>query len=531
MSTHISGPSWQQEVNSARNRVQSGQRHSYALGRMALSAFLVMLIAIVVFAFEVAIGLNGQELTMLMLSLATFGLASLPLVLNQGLPHGKRHVFIMLIGLLFIGSYALPPLLYYLPSGPPFEPPGFGTASLERTDLITGQLMGLFGLAVMLVAYALPLWRLVADRIPRPLIDWPLPTLISVSLVMLGLGWGVMIPGALGLIPANWGSGFIGAFTFGTIYANVALTLAWIRHRSVAALILLFLNIALGGVFGLVGGSKTQVLIRPFITAITYVLMGGKVSVRWIALGVFVLALIYPASNIGREVRLHYPSFAAAFADPVGLLSAIGSQSRQWDFSEWMETGMNATSARLDAVGSTSVLVRDTPSRVEFQNGRTLLLFFQAWVPRVFWPEKPTITIGRWVTTVYGPGPHIESSTAPSHVGDYYINFGILGVMFGMFLVGSVGRLSHESLMWRGGTAASIMVMTVVLYNLILKFESGVAATYAGILFSILPIWLIHRAVALTLPTFRKAAPEDAVGDATPLADEPNPLPRLPSSS
>ena len=141
------------------------------------------------------------------------------------------------------------------------------------------------------------------------------------------------------------------------------------------------------------------------------------------------------------------------------------------------------------------------------------------------------ITIGRWVTTVYGPGPHIESSTAPSHVGDYYINFGILGVMFGMFLVGSVGRLSHESLMWRGGTAASIMVMTVVLYNLILKFESGVAATYAGILFSILPIWLIHRAVALTLPTFRKAAPEDAVGDATPLADEPNPLPRLPSSS
>jgi len=531
MSTHISGPSWQQEVEAARSRAQSNQGTGYAFGRVAMATFLVLLVVIIVFSLELSFGLDRQELTMMMLSLATFVVASVPIVINQGIPSNRRHIFITLMGLLFIGSYVLPPLFYYIPSQPPTDAPGFAYSLLERPDLIVGQIFGLLGLSVMLIAYSLPFGRVLADRLPRPLVDWPLSTLITVSIVMLILGWGVLLPGAVGLIPGGWGSGFIGAFTFGTIYANVTLTLGWIRHRSTTALLLLALNILLGVAFGLVTTSKTQVLIRPFISAITFVLVGGKIRTRWLAAGLVALALLYPASNIGRNIRGHYPSLAAAVADPVGMLTAIGAQSARWDLGEWFETGLVATSHRVDALGATSVLVRDTPRRFEFQNGRTLALFFQAWVPRVIWPEKPDITIGRWVTSTYGSGPHIASNTAPSHIGEYYINFGALGVIFGMFLVGSLGRFAHESLMWRGGTAASILVMTVVLYQLILKFEAGIAGNYAGTIMSILPIWLIHQAVVLTLPTFRKSAVEKTVDDGPALAVEPLPPSDLHSSS
>ena len=520
MSTDISGASWQQEVESARRRAQTG--HGYALGRAALAFLLVVLIAVVVFAFEISSGLDRDQLNMVLLALATFGLASIPLVLNQGLPRERRHIFITLLALLFIAAYALPPLIYYIPTTSPTDAPGFAHSYLERSDLITGQLTALFGLGILLVSYSLPIGRSLARLFPQPHIDWPLSTLLVVSIAMLGIGWAVLIPGALGLIPPDLGSGIIGAFTMGTIYANVALTLAWIRHRSFAALTLLLLNIMLGGLFGLVGGSKTQVLIRPFLTVLTYILVRGTVPARWIALGTVLVALIYPASQMARDLRTTYPSFASAFADPVGMLTAIGAGSRSWEFSEWMETGIEATSHRFDALGGASVLVRDTPSRVEFQNGRTLGLFFVAWVPRILWPEKPNIMIGQWVTDVYGSGPHISSNTAPTHIGEYYINFGILGVVLGMFVIATVGRVAQESLMKQNPTAPAIVVMTVFLYHLILKFEGSVGGMYAGIGFAIIPIYFIHRIVRLTLPTVRNDDQEGS-GDAP---REPSPLAR-----
>ena len=518
MSTDISETSWQQEVESARRRGQPGQ--GYALGRAAISFLLVVLTAVLVLSFEISSGLDRDELNMVLLALATFGLASIPLVLNQALPKERRHIFITLLGLLFIGAYALPPLLYYIPNPSPLDAPGLSNSWLERSDLINGQLTALFGLLVLLACYALPIGPMLARLFPQPRIDWPRPTLLVASVAMLGVGWGVLIPGALGMIPAQWGSGFIGAFTMGTIYANVTLTLAWIRHRSLAALLLLLVNIIMGGLFGLVSGSKTQVLIRPFLTILTYVLVRRSVPARWIAAGIVLVALVYPASQLSRDLHQRYPSYASAFADPVGMLTAIGAGSRSWDLSEWMKTGIQATSHRFDALGCASVLMRDTPSRVEFQNGRTLALFFKAWVPRILWPDKPNIMIGQWITDVYGSGPHIRSNTAPSHIGEYYINFGILGVVLGMFIVATVGRVAHETLMQQNSTAPALLAMTVIVYQLILKFESSVGGMYAGIGFAIIPIYFIHRAVKLTLPTIRNDDPAGS-GNVPP---EPSPL-------
>ena len=508
MSTDISGASWQQEVELARRRVTAGP--GYAVGRAAVAFLFVVVTAVIVLSLELSSGLDRDELSMVLLALATFCVASIPAVLNQGLPKERRHIFITLLGLLFIGAYALPPLLYYVPSPSPTDAPGLSHSWLERSDLINGQLTALFGLLVLLVSYSLPIGPLLARMLPRPRIDWPQPTLLVTGVAMLGFGWGVLVPGALGMIPAQWGSGVIGAVTMGTIYANVILTLAWIRHRSVAALVLLLANILMGALFGLVSGSKTQVLIRPFLTVLTYVLVRGSIPVRWIAAGVVLVALVYPASQLQRDLRSQYPSLAHAFSDPVGMLSAIGAGSRAWNLSEWMEEGIAATSHRFDALGSASVLLRDTPSRVEFQNGRTLSLFFKAWVPRILWPDKPNIFIGQWITDVYGSGPHIRSNTAPSHIGEYYINFGILGVVLGMFIVATVGRIAQETLMRRNPTAPAIVVMTVIVYQLILKFESSVGGMYAGIGFAIIPIYLIHRVVKLTLPTIRNDDPDDS---------------------
>ena len=107
--------------------------------------------------------------------------------------------------------------------------------------------------------------------------------------------------------------------------------------------------------------------------------------------------------------------------------------------------------------------------------------------------------------------------------------FGILGVVLGMFIVATVGRVAHETLMQQNSTAPALLAMTVIVYQLILKFESSVGGMYAGIGFAIIPIYFIHRAVKLTLPTIRNDDPAGS-GNVPPEPSPPS-LPRWQSPS
>ena len=206
------------------------------------------------------------------------------------------------------------------------------------------------------------------------------------------------------------------------------------------------------------------------------------------------MAIAYPAGLYMREVVLQENTLTVAYSlrHPGEVFGRLSSYLSRENPTEYFLEGLGSTSARLDYIGGVSTIVRDTPGRVPFQYGRTLVLFPTAFVPRIFWPSKPEITIGQWVTDNYGSGPLIESNTGPSVIGDLFLNFGTVGVLVGMLLFGAFFRLAHELLLRGRPTVPGIFLTVVVFREATLNFGANLASAYAATIMSATSILVVH---------------------------------------
>ncbi len=78
-------------------------------------------------------------------------------------------------------------------------------------------------------------------------------------------------------------------------------------------------------------------------------------------------------------------------------------------------------------------------SEYGLQLGETMDYAAYAFVPRILWRDKPTVTRGAWFATYLGFATSEEESTTSIGItatGELYWNFGIIGVIAGMFTLG-----------------------------------------------------------------------------------------------
>jgi hypothetical protein len=378
---------------------------------------------------------------------------------------------------------------------------------------MVGQLVALAGLFGLLVGYVVSGARGLTGLVPQATRDWPPQVLLGVAFSMLPLGWTIQALGSVVALSTIVGSGIISTLSSSVIYGNVLLTHAVLRDRSRIAFLTLCVTVPLTSALGFFTGSKTAVLVAPLIVVLTVILYRRRIRTRWIVLGVLGISLLYPTSVFFREVILvgNTRSAGSALRNPTETLSRVSGFLSTSQPAEYFMQGLESTGARLDGLGVTSVIVRDTPSRVPFQYGSTLGLFFVAFIPRALWAEKPDITIGMWITEVYGSGPGIASHTAPTTIGDFYLNFGTAGVIGGMLLLGILLRFTHECLLRGRPTAPGLLAAVVILYNITLRFESNVGAQYSGTVFAVVPILVTHFVLRAFLPPPR-SRPVDARG-------------------
>lgn len=95
-------------------------------------------------------------------------------------------------------------------------------------------------------------------------------------------------------------------------------------------------------------------------------------------------------------------------------------------------------------VGKTSVIVDSVPKDVEYLWGRSFLTFIFAPIPRTLWETKPIVRIGHFVGTVIYQRPN-ESGVPPGLIGELYLNFGYVGIIVGMLILGLVLRIIYEN--------------------------------------------------------------------------------------
>jgi hypothetical protein len=98
------------------------------------------------------------------------------------------------------------------------------------------------------------------------------------------------------------------------------------------------------------------------------------------------------------------------------------------------------TLGRLSLLQQTANVAEATPERIPYQNGRLYSYMFVTFVPRLFWPDKPSVNdSNRWYQVAYRLTSHENLngvSIAVGYLAESYISFGWFGPPVLMFALG-----------------------------------------------------------------------------------------------
>lgn len=151
---------------------------------------------------------------------------------------------------------------------------------------------------------------------------------------------------------------------------------------------------------------------------------------------------------------------------------------------------------RLNQMGLFLAVLSKTPSSVPYWNGDTILDIFPSLIPRVLWPGKPIKRLGNEFGHRYGLLHHRDNSTSlnlPWTV-ELYANFGALGILTGMFVIGiAFGYIENVVLLKSSGTGTEILL--IGLFAPLSFPESNLSLLWGGIVLG----WI---AILLTVKIF-----------------------------
>lgn len=128
--------------------------------------------------------------------------------------------------------------------------------------------------------------------------------------------------------------------------------------------------------------------------------------------------------------------------------------------------------------------------------GKPLLNFFVSLgPPRFLWENKPIITADG---NAFG---HVIGVLAPSNmntfvgatvVGDWYINFGIGGIIIGMFFMGLLFRIIYDYCIVRTNVSSSgVLLYSIAWVQIMRGFEDSIAPVYAGLVKVMILLFMI----------------------------------------
>ena len=210
---------------------------------------------------------------------------------------------------------------------------------------------------------------------------------------------------------------------------------------------LLLIGIGTAGLFfgNLASGSKAYIMFS-FLPIVWFVLMARRRRV-WLIPVALVLVTFY-FTVVAPVVSTSRLSPMDDDKDPrVHLLETFEAWSRDrpgsLDSEFFAEQADQFLNRQFDPVPVAFIVGEVKHSGLLM--GETMQYASYALVPRVLWPDKPSVTRGAWFSTYLGlfqTESEATTSVGMTATGELYWNFGTIGVIAGMLLIGScIGAL------------------------------------------------------------------------------------------
>ncbi|MBI3766235.1 MAG: hypothetical protein HY277_07005 [Ignavibacteriales bacterium] len=239
----------------------------------------------------------------------------------------------------------------------------------------------------------------------------------------------------------------------------------------------------------------TGFVFQPFrsvvILAMTYILV--KQRVPWRAI-IILLILAFPLLATKAKFRaLTWQDSAPVQENPIGkgieFMGLAGSSFTRVDKDSLFEMS-EVVAQRVNLHSTFAFVIEQTPSIVPYWGGETYSTILWRFIPRLLVPDKPQEGLGQGFGHRYGllDLEDIRSSYNLPQLVEMYINFGTIGVVVGMFVLGLVySVLQHLLNHYNAGEWGQISA--IIIFSSLINIESNFVPVYGGIIYWVVLLW------------------------------------------
>ena len=137
-----------------------------------------------------------------------------------------------------------------------------------------------------------------------------------------------------------------------------------------------------------------------------------------------------------------------------------------------------------------------TPKTVPYWMGKTYQTLLWMPIPRIIYPDKPTKVLGQTFGHRYGLLHHSDYTTSYNfpQLVEMYANFGVMGVIIGMFIIGIIYRAIYEMLCHPKAGEGGILIGLFIFMGLV-NIESDFSLVFGAVIYHIILLAIIMRLI------------------------------------
>jgi len=400
--------------------------------------------------------------------------------------------FAFFVSMMFAGYYALPVFLLKR-----YRVELFGGEPSE-TLIVKALVLSLAALACMLLGYYGPVRVWLAPLVPRFNLRWQsLRNVKRWAFVFALSGLALTAFEAVGRSAA----GLQMALTFGQDLAIVSILILFALQLAgrLDRKWVLFLWGALVPArlfLGLATGATAQVLVLALMLTLLYASLRRVIPWKAIVIGACAFFILRPAQMPFRSAtwaggRMEKASTTAK----VRLFSDILTKTLS---GRWLtyDRLLQLAAGRLALFATFAEVLRDTPDHVPYWRGETYYPILFKPLPRLLYPDKPVEISGQRFGHRYGILALRNQTTSINlaQTIELYANFGVPGVLMGMFLFGLAYRLIIQIYV-HPGMGLGALIASVYISSKLLNIGSSASLAAGAVLWSMVFVALIHLLV------------------------------------
>jgi hypothetical protein len=261
----------------------------------------------------------------------------------------------------------------------------------------------------------------------------------------------------------------------------------------------------------LLSGFITGFLVTALVLFFSYWSVKGRLSIPLVATAV--LALLFTVVVKGsltdyRRIAWVQTKGLSTTAKIDFLWTLTSNKVQNEGLAAAAGAGMQSSAKRSANMDLMADVVRRTPSKVPYWNGATYVSLIGLAIPRFLWPSKPTKALGQDFGHRYSlldEGDRGTSFNFPFLI-EFYANFGEIGIVLGMFLVGVIyGRISR--VVNRPSQDSFRTMAGIVLILPLLNIESDFSLSFGGLILNGFALWLVIRMTGAQISSGKSKAP------------------------